>query len=82
MSTYYFMVCKDHKEKCDAASRTAGGYCDLGDSDKTLVPFIIKHHSCDVKIASEHDNWIYENEWKEWNSENVEKMFNRNPFNQ
>ena len=55
MSTYYFMVCDTHKEKTDAASRTAGGYCPLGDSDTTLTPFIIAHAGCDVRIISEHE---------------------------
>lgn len=41
MSTYYFLVCRDHGEITDAASRTAGGYCPLVDSNKTLIPYFV-----------------------------------------
>jgi len=55
MSTYYYLLCETHKEISDAVSRTAGGYCQFDDSDKTLLPFIIAHCNCKVRIINEHD---------------------------
>ena len=77
MSTYYFIVCDKHKEITDAASRTAGGYCPLVDSNVTLVPFIITHHGCPVRIVSEHEDDAYSDDFEEWTKENVDEMYGR-----
>jgi len=80
MSTYYYLVCETHKEVTDAASRTAGGYCPLGDSTETLIPFIIAHCGCEVKIINEHDSFwerinydLEESKYREWQENTVKK---------
>ena len=55
MSTYYYMVCDAHKEITDAASKTAGGWCPLGDATLTLYGFIVCHARCNVRIIDEHE---------------------------
>lgn len=76
MSTYYFLVCEDHKERCDAASKLASnGVCQLCDSDVTLLPFIVQHSGCNVRIASEHEDDIYE--YLEWTKGNVDDLYAR-----
>ena len=74
MSTYYYLVCDKHKEYCNGASRTMGGFCHLCDSADTLPPFIITHDSCKVRITSEHD-YSYMG-YKEWTRFNIEEMYN------
>lgn len=59
MSTYYYMVCDEHKLYCDGASRSAGGVGHLGSSDELLPRFITEHAGCSVRIASEHDEAIF-----------------------
>ena len=73
MSTYYFIVCDDHKERTDAASRTAGGHCHLANSSTTLLPFIIAHCGCRVRIVHEHEDDSYGDEFREWEEENIEE---------
>lgn len=72
MSTYYFLVCDDHKEKTDAASRAAGGICHYRHSDDTLLPFIVNHSGCNIKIIPEHeeDDEKYE-KYKHWKPEDL-----------
>jgi len=55
MSTYYYIICKDHRAITEAVSKTPGGHSALGESAKTLLPFIVKHTGCDISIISEHD---------------------------
>ncbi len=75
MSTYYFIHCKDCNEMTDAASRTAGGYCHLGDSEWTLLPFIIAHSGHNVDILSE--DFAYDTEALRWTEGNVKEMVGR-----
>jgi len=70
MSTYYFIVCDDHRERTDAASSAAGG-CALADGPHTLIPFIIAHHGCNVRIVSEHDEEGFSDDYEDWTQENV-----------
>jgi len=72
VSTYYKLICEDHKERTDAASRTAGGYCQLANSPATLVPFIIAHHRCRVRIVFEHEDEAYSEDYRDWTEETVE----------
>ena len=72
MSTYYYMVCDDHKERTWAASRTAGGCCGLGDSDITLIPFIIAHSECNVRIVSESHDDSYDDTFRDWDAADIE----------
>ncbi len=74
MSTYYYLVCDTHREYTCAASRTAGGYCPLGDSDKTLRPFVIAHAGCAVRILSEHSPEAEDGfeGFREWEAEKVD----------
>jgi hypothetical protein len=79
MSTYYFLACDKHKEYCDGASRTAGGFCHLCDSETTLPPFIIKHQGCDINIISEHAFDLdekYEG-YTEWDKGNYIELYNK-----
>ena len=64
------LFCEDHKENSDAASRTAGGHCHLCDSNITLLPFIIAHSKCRIKIVDEHQTVFDSEEYKEWTKEN------------
>ncbi len=75
MSTYYFLVCDDHKEITDAASRSMSGPCHLANSDKTLIPFIITHHGCKVRIVSEHESELDSDEFKEWTPSEIEALY-------
>ena len=74
MSTYYYIVCDDCKEITDAASRTAGGYCNLGASEDTLLPFIITHAHHNIDILSEHNNELHDVTFIRWTEENVKGM--------
>lgn len=75
MSTYYYLVCDEHKEYCDGASKTAGGgACHLCDSQVTLPKFIFVHKSCLLRVASEHEET--HGTYKEWSESNCEKMYN------
>ena len=71
MSTYYKIVCDDHMERTDAASRTAGGHCFLSDGKRTLLPFIIAHCGCRIRIVSEHDDDYHDEDFQEWKEEGV-----------
>ena len=80
MSTYYYLVCNTHKEYCDLAARTTGGYGHLGDSDETVIPFAITHGcGCDIQIISEHseklDDIDADKEWVEWTFENIDELY-------
>ncbi len=53
MSTYYYAVCEDCREYCDAAS--SGGDHLLVDSPSTLSPFIACHGDChNFRIKSDN----------------------------
>ncbi len=75
MSTYYYIICEDCKERTDAASRTVGGYCHLGYSQYTLLPFIISHSNHSVRIVSEHDDEAYGDEYVSWDDINAKDMY-------
>ena len=77
MSTYYFIVCDDCMEITDAASRTAGGYCHLGNSDKTLLPFIIVHGEHKVRIINEHNDDCYTGDYLEWTEDNAKERIEK-----
>jgi len=78
MSTYFYVVCHDHKEKCDAASRTAGGgVCHLCDSDHTLLPFLVAHCQCNIRVVSEHTEDDEELDYREWTAETVKEEIER-----
>ena len=73
MSTYFYLACHSCSELSPAVSKTAGGYCPLGDSKDTLPPFILSHHGCErVTIMKEGE--ISFDEWKEWDEENMSEM--------
>ncbi len=75
MSTYYYMVCDKHKERTDAASRTFFGIgCHLADSVHTLLPFIVAHAGCPVRIVSEHEDAAYSDDFEDWDADNVQDM--------
>ena len=71
MSTYYFLVCDDHLERTDAASLAAGGPCHLGDSDKTLLSFIIAHAGCLVRIVREDEDSAFNKNYRDWTAETL-----------
>jgi hypothetical protein len=76
MSTYYYLVCDKHKERTDAASRTAGGgVCHLADSVHTLLRFIVAHDGCQLRSVNEHTNDAYDSQFSDWDEENVEAMY-------
>ncbi len=77
MSTYYMLICEEHKEKTDALSKGAGGIGALCDSNETLLPFLYSHCGCSLKVVSEHHDEAYSEEYKEWTSNNVEEMIER-----
>ncbi len=77
MSTYYYMICDNHKERTDAASRTFGGHCSLADGSETLLPFIISHSECNVRIASEHNEDSYSDEFRDWEKGLVVEEINK-----
>ena len=75
MSTYYYIVCDKHMERTDAASRPfMSSGCHLGDSQHTLLPFIVEHAGCPVRIVSEHENASYDSQFTDWTEANVEEM--------
>lgn len=76
MSTFYYMICRDHKERVDACSMSGHNYgVKLADSDKTLMPFIATHHGCDVSIVSEHDDEACDESYKDWTAANYKDMY-------
>lgn len=81
MSTYYFLVCEKHKEFCDGASRSAGGFGHVADSSVTLPPFIITHNECELRVASEHEELKYDKElgYTDWDEQNYKKLY-KNPL--
>lgn len=79
MSTYYYLICNDHKEWTDAVSRTTWGYCFMGDGQKTLQPFIIAHSHCNIEIVDE--SWyddVRRLKYRKWENveEEIEKALN------
>ena len=72
MATYYMMVCDDHKERTDAVSRNASGCCFCGEGDTTLVPFIIAHAGCKVRIVHEDDPAAYDDTMRDWKMAEIE----------
>ena len=77
MSTYYKLICEDHEERVCAASRTAGGWGCFADSGITLIPFIIAHRDCHVRIISENDEEWYSDSYRDWTSDGVEAEVDR-----
>lgn len=73
MSTYYYMVCDKHREKTDAASH-GGCIGPLCDSPHTLLPFIVTHCGCPVRIISEHSEDAYDSGYTEWTKDNLQAM--------
>jgi len=75
MSTYYYLVCDDHREMTDAA--TASG-CPLGRCEQTLRPFIVHHWNCNVRIVHEHQ--VTDDDdlctYTEWTGEHVREFRN------
>lgn len=57
MSTYYYVVCDEHKQCCDAVSRTVSGIRALGHSFM-LGDFLVDHCGCGVRLTNEHDETI------------------------
>ena len=75
MSTYYYMVCGKHLERTYAASGTAGGIGNhLADSPHTLLPFIVAHAGCPVRIVSEHEDDSHDERFEDWTESNVRDM--------
>lgn len=59
MSTYYFAVCDDHKQRCDAASVTSGVGA-LGHSHM-LRTFLVEHCNCNgLRITNEYEDGIHD----------------------
>ncbi len=77
MSTYYFIVCDGCMEITDAASRNAGGYCHLGNSDETLLPFIIVHAEHGVRIINQYNPDWDTSVYLEWTEDNVEEQIEK-----
>lgn len=78
MSTYYFLVCDRHEEYTDAASRTAGGgICHLANSTDTLLPFLVSHCGCNLRVISEYhkDREKIMTEYTEWTEDNIYKWW-------
>lgn len=80
MSTYYEIVCHDHKERVDACSRTATGKGNshVGDSLECLGPFLVKHCGCRLECISEYDRRTeYPDgemcEWKMWTADGIQE---------
>lgn len=73
MATYYYLICDNHREKCDAASRSAGGVGHLCDSSKVLPHFLYTHAGCTLRVISEHQE-DEEFSYKEWSKENLDEM--------
>ena len=76
MSTYYFLICDRHREVTDAASDGGGGIGHLANSPHTLLPFIVSHHGCSLRVISEHDPEVADDfrGYTEWTEENLEAM--------
>ena len=78
MSVYYYVICKDHKERVDAASYAAGGPCQLGDSIPCLAPFLIWHAGCNIHCVSEyHEDEAYGDDFLDWEESNYKALFDR-----
>ena len=84
MSTYYFLLCEECGEWVEAASRAAGGPCQLGDSAELLPQFIVFHAPCgQLRIVNEHERHYTDeasNIWTtfvEWTVENAAQLSTR-----
>ena len=55
MSTYYYVVCDKHRQRCDAASWSLGGIGALGHSFM-LGRFVVDHRNCTIRVTTEHDH--------------------------
>ncbi len=72
MSTYYYVLCYDHHERADAVSINAsGGAGFLADGDRTLLPFLVAHLSCRLRVVSEDNEAAYGDEFRDWTAESV-----------
>ncbi len=78
MSVYYAVICEKCKEKTDAVSSNLSGYQPLIDSDTTLLPFLVAHHRCPIKVISENDDEFNDKEYEEWNKNNLLDMLAKN----
>ena len=74
MSIYYFIVCDKHMERTPAASKTMFNCCALGDSKDTLLPFIVVHVGCPVRIVMECEDAAYSDRYEDWTKINMEDM--------
>jgi len=68
MSTYYYLMCDEHKEMSPAV--TGAGGC-LGDRDILLPKFILKHKYCNLNVRD--DNSKEWEDYEEWTLENLIK---------
>ena len=63
----FYMVCDKHLERTAAASiRASGTACHLADSGHTLLPFIVAHAGCPVRIVSEHEKDGVDERFVDW----------------
>jgi hypothetical protein len=70
-----YIVCDKHLERTDAASKTSGGRgCHLADSKYTLLPFIVAHAGCPIRIVSEHDADSHDEKFTDCTEDNVADM--------
>lgn len=77
MSTCYSLICEHHKERTEAVCRTTV-ITNIGDSEVTLLPFIVEHADCAVRIVSEHESEWCDESYTEWTKDNVDAMMKLN----
>lgn len=64
MSTYHWVICDKHKEKCCLCADHAG-HKPYSNSRKTLAPFIKKHgFGCKIFVVNEHDEILNDHDSK------------------
>lgn len=74
MSTYYFVTCKKHQQRADAASWMSHGVHHLCDSAETLPAFLVAHRGCELKVVSEHEDAELDG-LESWTEKNLDDMF-------
>lgn len=74
MSTYYSLICENCGERVEAVSRTISGTSPFGDSELTLLPFLIAHEGCAIKVVSEHNEDFHDNKYLDWTAGNFKDL--------
>lgn len=71
MSTYYAVICDQHRESVSAVSWGGGGVNGM-DRENVLPRFLLGHRRCTLRIVDEHQHEY--SEYTSWEAENADDL--------